>query len=37
MKARALAATIFKARNAYDVSVYLCEKDGKQVVHTPDF
>jgi len=25
------AAKIFKAKKAYDVSVYLCEKNGKQV------
>jgi len=37
MKARDLAATFFKARKAYDVSVYLCEKDEKQVYQNPDF
>lgn len=29
------AALIFKAKKSYDVRVYLCEKDGKQVTHTP--
>lgn len=35
--AQSLAATFFKVKKSYQVSVYLCEKDGKQVVHTPDF
>lgn len=28
------AAQIFKAKHSYDVSVYLCEKDGKEVLHS---
>lgn len=28
------AALIFKAKKSYDVTVYLCEIDGKQVTHT---
>ncbi len=33
-KAQRQAATYFKAKKSYDVSVYLCEKDGKQVETT---
>lgn len=28
------AAVQFKAKKTWEVSVYLCEKDGKQVTHT---
>lgn len=31
------AAEIFKAKKSWEVDVYLCEKDGKQIIHTPDF
>jgi hypothetical protein len=31
------AAQIFKARKNYDVTVVLAEKNGEQVMHTPDF
>jgi hypothetical protein len=27
------AAVIFKARKAYEVTVFLCEENGEQVVH----
>jgi hypothetical protein len=27
------AAVVFKARKAYEVTVFLCEKNGEQVVH----
>lgn len=33
-KAQAIAATIFKARKAYEVTVMLCEKNGEQVTHS---
>ena len=35
-EAQRQAATVFKAKKAYEVHVVLCEKDGEQVVHTPD-
>ena len=31
------AAATFKARKSYEVSVYLCEKDGEQITHVADF
>jgi hypothetical protein len=31
------AAEVFKARKSYEVSVYLCEKDGEQVIHSATF
>lgn len=34
LSARDKAAGMFKARKAYDVTVMLCEKDGKQVTHS---
>lgn len=34
-EAQKLAASQFKAKKTYDVSVYLCEKDGEQVTHDP--
>ena len=36
-QAQQIAAKMFKAKKSYEVRVYLCEKDNKQVVHTPDF
>ena len=36
-EAQKKAATIFKAKKSYEVTVVLCEKDGKQVVHSPSF
>jgi len=36
-EAQKKAAEFFKAKKAYEVTVFLCEKQGKQVVHTPDF
>ena len=36
-KAQLKAAKLFKAKRDYDVAVILCEKDGKQVIHTADF
>ncbi len=32
-QAQKKAAEVFKARNSYDVTVMLCEKDGAQVTH----
>jgi hypothetical protein len=32
--AQQAAAQYFKARKSYDVTVYLCEKDGAQVTHS---
>ena len=36
-EAQQQAATQFKAKKAYEVTVMLCEKQGEQVVHTPHF
>lgn len=36
-EAQQKAAIIFKAKKRYEVSVYLCEKDGREVIHTADF
>lgn len=36
-EAQTKAAKEFKARKSYDVTVVLCEFNGEQVVHTPDF
>lgn len=36
-KAQVAAALAFKARKVYEVTVVLCEVDGKQVIHTPSF
>mgnify|MGYP001605607598 CR=1 FL=1 len=36
-EAQKKAAELFKAKKSYDVTVMLAEKDGKQVVHTPNF
>lgn len=33
-EAQTIAAKQFKAKKQYEVSVYLCEKDGKEVVHS---
>ena len=33
-EAQQAAARHFKARKSYEVSVYLCEKDGEQVTHS---
>jgi hypothetical protein len=36
--AQKAAATVFKAKKAYEVTVVLCEKDGETVIHrTSDF
>lgn len=34
-EAQKKAAAIFKAKNQYEVTVVLAEKDGEQVVHRP--
>lgn len=34
-EAQQKAATLFKARKAYQVAVMLAEKDGEPVVHSP--
>jgi hypothetical protein len=34
-EAQQKAATTFKAKKSYDVTVVLCEKSGEQVIHTP--
>jgi len=36
-EAQQKAAQVFKVKKSYDVTVVLAEKDGKQVMHTPDF
>lgn len=33
-EAQTIAAQKFKARKAYEVDVYLCEKEGAQVTHS---
>jgi hypothetical protein len=33
-QAQQLAAQKFKAKKSYEVSVFLCEKQGEQVTHT---
>jgi hypothetical protein len=35
LEAHNLAVKQFKARKSWDVSIYLCEVDGKQIVHDP--
>lgn len=37
LEAQRLAATYFKAKKQYDVTVMLAEKDGEQVTHVADF
>lgn len=37
IKAREIAATYFKAKKEWEVDVWLAEKNGKPVVHTPTF
>lgn len=34
-EAQQKAAKLFKAKKAHEVTVVLCEKAGKQVIHTP--
>ena len=36
-KAQQIAASQFKAKKSYDVTVMLCEIDNKQVTHTATF
>jgi len=36
-KAQIKAATIFKAKKSYDVTVVLAEKAGQQITHVADF
>lgn len=36
-RAQLEAAKIFKAKKSYDVTVILCESEGKQVTHIADF
>ena len=36
-KAQLEAAKQFKAKKSYDVSVYICEKDGKEVMQSTCF
>lgn len=35
-EAQQVAATKFQAKKSYDVTVMLCEKEGKTIVHTMD-
>jgi len=35
--AQALAAKFFKAKKAYEVTVMLCEVNGKQIIHNATF
>jgi hypothetical protein len=35
--AQVLASEMFKAKKSYEVSVVLCEREGKQVTHKPLF
>ena len=36
-EAQKAAALRFKAKKAYEVTVFLCEKQGEQVTHKADF
>lgn len=36
-QAQKKAAEFFKARKSYEVTVWLCEKNGEQVTHAPTF
>lgn len=36
-KAQQIAATFFKAKKSWEVDVYLCERNGNEVIHTADF
>lgn len=36
-EAQKIAQKKFKAKNCWDVTVLLCESDGKQIIHTPFF
>ena len=36
-KAQQIAAAFFKAKKSWEVDVYLCEQNGKEVIHTADF
>jgi len=36
-EAQQLASKQFKAKKSYEVTVVLCEKGEKQVIHTPTF
>lgn len=36
-EAQKKAAELFKAKKSYDVTVVLCEKNGEQITHIPDF
>jgi len=37
MQAQQVAAKQFRAKNCWQVDVWLAEKDGKEVVHVADF
>ena len=37
LEAQQKATKIFKAKKSYEVTVMLCERNGKQIVHTPTF
>ncbi len=37
LQARDKAAELFKAKKPWEIAIMLAEKDGKPVVHTPDF
>ncbi len=34
-KAQLKASEVFKAKKSYQVSIMLCEKEGKQIIHNP--
>jgi len=34
-KAQLKASEIFKAKKSYQVTVIICEKEGKQIIHNP--
>lgn len=37
LEAQEKASALFKAKKQYQVTVMLCEKEGKQIIHTPLF
>ena len=36
-EAQQKAAELFKAKKRHEVGVFLCERDSKEIIHTPDF
>ncbi len=36
-EAQQIATKLFNARKSWEITVVLAEKDGNQIIHTPDF